>query len=519
MAMRRKRPKRASKVQERKLINNARKLAKDPLKVIPKCEGRCFLCKFSRAEKYIKKIVKHKEDKEYLKKYSNKGPDLAKAVAGTLLLALTHKAPLLASTRTPDGKISYAKRGNANEERLIGVQHFNDPHLRLLAYSFEAKKGFYFYSWDDNIVCTGKKDNPPNGYVKNTLDSLPYNMRKRGDKIICPHITNGDRSYIQIDWSAAGLTLKLCSRCADNNKNLVHHLSRGMISKDNSKSFEISTRYNMMCRTDCSECKLDRNISMDKDLVKAYERGETSDRELLRKYKRDAMKTLVDRSRVYIVGDYCYGSDMGALLRQFDYESWEEEVIKKAIESANSIVLEQGTVNELLEKVWDEGALDLIKTITNDDGMAEQIYQKYHESSVNPRDVLRKAMSKRKEKDRLSSLPEFKDLPPKAKLANDLARLYKIKGEDSVLRQIDNSNLSDTRMKSLAFGFLAALDKGDTKKWKFNSHEIESGEYLSSYVKKLLNSEGMEYANALQELIKMSGSTSMLTLKNGKKLR
>lgn len=48
---------------------------------------------------------------------------------------------------------------------------------------------------------------------------------------------------------------------------------------------------------------------------------------------------------------------------------------------------------------------------------------------------------------------------------------------------------------------------------------IESGEYLSDYVKKLLNSEGMEYANALQELIKMSGSTSMLTLKNGEKLR
>lgn len=519
MAMLRRGPKRASKVQERKLINNARKLAEDPLKVIPRCEDSCFFCKFGRAEKYIKKISKHKEDEDYLKKYSNRGPGLARAVAGTLLLALKQKAPLLARTKTPDGEITYAKRGNADEERLIGVQHFNDPHLRLLAYTAEAKKGYHFYSWGDNIVCTAKKDKPPKGYIKHIINSLPYNMKNKGTSIDCPHISGEKHPYLKIVWRAADQTLKLCSRCADNDKNLIHYLSRGMISRDNSQSFDVSGKYNMLCRTECSECKLDKSVSLDGDLIQAYERGEISDHELLQRYKRDAMRTLVDKSQVYIIGDYCYGRDMGALLRQFDYEEWEEEVIKKAIESASSIVLEQGTVNELLEKIWDEKALDLIKIITKNEEMAETIYQKYGESSINPRDVLRKAMTKRKERDRLSSLPEFKDLPPKAKFANDMARLYKIKGEDSVLRQIDNSNLLDTRMKSLAFGFIKALDKGSTKKWKYNSNEIESGEYLSDYVKKLLNSEGMEYANALQELIKMSGSTSMLTLKNGEKLR
>ncbi|MFW5904483.1 MAG: hypothetical protein ACOCTK_03345, partial [Candidatus Saliniplasma sp.] len=123
-------PKRASGTEQRKLVNNARELQKNPMKIVPECQGNCLLCKFGRVKRKVKKIEKYKEDEDTLKKYAKRGPGLSKALAGTLLLAIAGKAPRLGTTRTPRGEVSYAKRGSARKNRLVGLQHFDDPNLR-----------------------------------------------------------------------------------------------------------------------------------------------------------------------------------------------------------------------------------------------------------------------------------------------------------------------------------------------------------------------------------------------------
>ena len=519
MSFRRSGPKRASQTEQKKLVNNAKKLAENPSKVIPECRDNCFLCKYRSDEKKIKKIAKYKDNEERLDKYSKRGPDLAKAVAGTLLLAIQEKAPLLARAQTPQGQISFAKRGNADKERLIGIQHFQDPTLRLLAYSKEAKKGYYFYSWKDNIVCTGKNDKPPEEFVKDTLLSLPYNLKKSKNKVFCKGISKKkENSYFILNWKPTDYELYIDTNCAKREVNLFASLSSNMMSSDNSRSFELDAEYKLKCESDCKTCRFDVDVPLSDELKEKYFQGQLSDITLLDKYEKDGWSVIKKESSIYAIGDRCYGNNMGDFLSTFRFEDWEEPALRKIVERANGIVLEEGTVNELLKDSWDDMGVEAINEIIDDEELSKKIFDEYKDKSKLPREILREALNRKKRREKLSSLPEFKNLPPKAKFANEAAKIYKTEGKDEVLKYIENQELGNTRMKSLAYGFLKALGEGQSSKWKYEDSEIESGEFMSEYVQKLLNAEGEEYAQSLKTLLKMSGSTASIITEDGREI-
>ena len=61
-----------------------------------------------------------------------RGDLLARAYAGTLLLASEGKAPYLAPFSTPFGNVTFAFRGKTRKEKLVAVQHFDEPKWLLL---------------------------------------------------------------------------------------------------------------------------------------------------------------------------------------------------------------------------------------------------------------------------------------------------------------------------------------------------------------------------------------------------
>jgi hypothetical protein len=72
-------------------------------------------------------------------------------------------------------------------------------------------------------------------------------------------------------------------------------------------------------------------------------------------------------------------------------------------------------------------------------------------------------------------------------------------------------NHPDTpKAKSIAYAFLLALGKGSEEKWKYSKEEIEYGEFLHQYTKKLLTVEPEQYSAVLQELLTVSGSSEMI---------
>ncbi len=512
----RKGPKRASKVEEQKLIEMGQKLKKDPSVVIPRCEDNCLLCKFGKEKRWMKKLEASKEDKNKLEKYSKKGPDLTKAVAATMLLAHEKKAKVLATASIPGGKISYAKKGNAGAKYLVGVQYFDDPFLRLMAYHEYSQKGYYIYSWKDNIVCTGKDDKPPKGYIKDRLGSTPYDLRSKGKKFSCPH-DHEENSSFTLRWITPECSIKICERCASKGSNMFIHLSEGIASPENKNMFDLSGEYRMKCESDCDTCIAAGDTSLKKEVKEEFFKGSISDRDLIEKIIEDKRKILKNRKHIFAVGERCFGKDADAFLESLRYESWEQDVLKKTIELTGPVMLEQGTVNELLELGWKEDPYEILKVLLDDEDRIGELVEDSDKKI--PRDIVREANKRKTELDELSALPNFSKLPPRAKLAHELSLAYKTGGAEQAINYLKGVNPRETRMKSIAYSFLVAIGRAESHRWKYADNEVETGEFLSTYFKKLIDSSGEEYAKTLQELLKMSGSTETIVLEDGSKLR
>lgn len=516
MAFRRGGPKRASKIQQKKLVETAKELAEDPMKVIPECQDNCWFCKFGRAKRKIKKIEKYKDNEKKLKKLAKRGPDLSRALAGTLLLAISEEAPLLATTRTPQGEISFAKRGKASKNRLIGVQHFDDPKLRLMAYSKEAKKGFYFYSWGDRVVCTGKNDDPPKEFVKSVIGDIPYKFEKKDSTYVPKGFDKKvNYSYFALRWDPIDVKFIVSKRKSSNENNLFTSLSSRFISKDNSSSFSLRGEYRIDCVSDCNKCRIENSdIDIPKNIKEAYFNGEISDREFINHYTKEGWNKIKEKENIYAIDGRCYGKNMGDFLSVFSFEEWEEGALRNIIEKSDGIILDDGTVNELLNHVWsDLGKQTIRKIIGDDQEKVDKIYEKGKERS-RPRELIKRAREEKKRKDKLSSLPDFKKLPPKAKFAHEVVKRFKTEGKNSALQYINDTEMNNTKMKSVAFGFLEALGEGDSRRWKYDDSEVESGEFMAETVEDLIDADGEDYAELLQHLLKISGSTAKIETEN-----
>ena len=138
---------------ERELLENSRKLAKNPDILIPTCVEKCRKCDFDKILKKMERISTYSNDSEKLQLMATRGDQIVRAYAATISLAAAGKIPFLASAKLPLGEVSYAVRGKVDKEKLMGVQHFDDPDLRLLAYwDIARKRDLHIYSTDKRLV-------------------------------------------------------------------------------------------------------------------------------------------------------------------------------------------------------------------------------------------------------------------------------------------------------------------------------------------------------------------------------
>ena len=84
----------ATKSQEKNLIENAKKLRENPFVIVPECIDDSYKKYFIKTRRRLEKIHRFNDDAEKLEKLANK-KGLEGALAGTLLLAISEKAPYL----------------------------------------------------------------------------------------------------------------------------------------------------------------------------------------------------------------------------------------------------------------------------------------------------------------------------------------------------------------------------------------------------------------------------------------
>lgn len=491
----------AAKSMEKRLIENAKQVKEDPYIVLPDYEDGYSKRIFDKIKKSFDKVNRFNDDTKKLEKLSNKR-GLDGAIAGTILVALSEKAPYLAVAKFSTGDITYAQRGKAGKEKLIAVQHFDNPVLRLLGIKDIAlKRKLHVYSWDRGYVSTGMEAKPPEEFVSFLIKKtdLSYKNGVATCKNIKPETAKNKeiikKNYLRIHWKSADIVFAISEDSAKSRKNTIFNMTKYILEPDIADDFSVEVIGQVV------KSKEDNQQTQNTD---EYLSGELTDIEFIKKNMKQREESIKESGEKMLVLDgVSYGTDDEGFIEVLKPNKFEKEGLKVILEQINEpVVLNNVTPGKVLEKFWKEHGLDAISSIIDDEDMAK----KFFDLDDTPSDILELVFNYRERQQILSKLPQYKSLPPLANFADNIARTYKTFGEKKVFSEI-KKRPDNPKGKSIAYAFLLAFDKGSDKKWQYSQIEIEYGEYLKDYAKKLLDSDPKKYHKNLQELLTTSGSS------------
>ena len=191
--------KRASEGVRKRLEKNLAALLEDPHARMPTV---AYTIKRSRKDpvqrslKECAKVIAKKNDRKWLGKrmMRRRGDGVARALAGSLHAAHDDERSMVAVFDHPIfGSSSFVRRGVGKPTQMVAFQNFINPKQRLLTWEEHARNGWWFFSIDDGIVCTGNEPNPPTGWVEGGLSDAPMKFSDQ-DGIYCSPNAAPDQS-------------------------------------------------------------------------------------------------------------------------------------------------------------------------------------------------------------------------------------------------------------------------------------------------------------------------------------
>ncbi len=492
----------AAKSMEKKLVENAKKLREDPYLILPDYSDNYSRRYFEKIKKSLDKVSRFNDDTKRLEKLSNKR-GLDGALAGTLIIAHSEKAPYLAVAKFSTGDISYAQRGKANKEKLIAVQHFDNPILRLLGIKDIAlKRKLHVYSWDAGFLSTGMEAKPPEDFInfliKKTGLTYKNGIATCGD--IKPETAKKEevskKNYLRIHWKSADVIVAICEDCAKLKKNTIFNMTKYLLEPDLSKDFTIDVVGQVVKQNEVGS-EQTQNIN-------EYLSGELSDIEFIKKNMKQREESIRESGeKILILDGISYGTDIEQFIKALKSNKFEREGLELILEQVNEpVVLNNMTPNKVLERFWKDYGMNAISSIIDDEAMAK----KFFSLDDTPSDVLELVFNYRERQQILSQLPKYKSLPPLARFVDNVVRTYKTFGEKEAIAEI-KKRPDNPKGKSIAYAFLLVFKKAKDTKWQYSQVEIEYGDFLKGNAKKLLDSDPKKYHKALQELLSASGSS------------
>ncbi|KAA0003432.1 MAG: hypothetical protein FE048_01565 [Thermoplasmata archaeon] len=487
----------ASKVQEKKILDVAERLKKNPSIVLPECGKKCKVCFFKSMQKKIEKVKEAVNDEKKLSKLANK-KDFVSAIAGTILLTFSKKIPYFATKNVGRETIVYAQRGKADEQYLIAAQHIDEPSLRLLGFiNIAQKKKLYVYVTDEKTICMGKDSTPPNEF-------LDFISKKFGWKDwTCSH----EGTCIKIKWIPSGKEIKICEGCAKGNT--ILRMTKYYYTPYLEKEFKAEVIGEMIhCGERCEVCVI-KEVKEKKMDDSFYIQGKIGDKEFIENWRKKVRWNIEKiKEGILIIDGTCYGSNIDTIIKKIKPNKWEEIGLRYMLQKLEKpLFISDATPNKILSAHWDEYGKEIVKKIAGKEG--ERIFEEGKRRHYSPSQVLEKAYDFQQKKKILQELPTYNKLPPLASFADGIARAYKIKGIEGAIKKIHSEKM-DTKKKAIAYAFLLAMRKAKSEAWKYSDMEKEFGEHLAPFADKLLNEKGKEYEKALQDLITLSGSTKKI---------
>ena len=477
----------------RKILSFARKMRDDPDSLIPDCAGQCARCPREALIQRLRKLSSMAGNKSGLEWASRWGGDLERAYASLVLIADEDDILAVANVMVRDKVVSYAMRGHSPSLAAAGLQNWDDPEIRLLAYRQTAKKlGINLYSTDKSLLCTGGEARPPKAFLEEVAGAAGY------AGLSCAHKAP---SPIKLRISFPGDTaFEMCEGCAAEDSSFASVYSSRSCEKKPFSSATFDYLLTPECDGTCGECPSEVSAAPDQRRLRTYLAGNLSDAKLMSD-ARAMLQGLLEPGTV-VAGGKCFGKGPARIVAALAADDIERTALETALTDQGAPVLvDSMTVNKLLTAVWSVRGEAVLRAVAG-----EAAVKLYDPADGQPMNTLRQATAHAKRADMNAALPKYRSLGPVGALADTTARVFKERGQAGACDHLDRLESLGHRENSVALAFYIAMGQEANRMWKYGKEESALGASLAPMAKDMLKSSGDAYDRALRHLLKMSGS-------------
>tara|TARA_B100001996_G_scaffold21072_1_gene16860 strand:- start:441 stop:2117 length:1677 start_codon:yes stop_codon:yes gene_type:complete len=490
--------KRASEGVLKRLEKNLAALLEDPHARMPTVAytiKRARKDPVQRSLKECAKVIAKKNDRKWLGKrmMRRRGDGVARALAGSLHAAHDDERSMVAVFDHPIfGSSSFVRRGVGKPTQMVAFQNFINPKQRLLTWEEHARNGWWFFSIDDGIVCTGNEPNPPTGWVEGGLSDAPMKFSNQ-DGIYCSpnaapdqsegvHLIVGDATVVLDEEDLAGV---------GEEESVARSIALRMLPPRLADFAEVNWNWRPEGWPVDKELPTDTQEKVD-EVIDAWLNLSLTDSNLIKALRKVLCRNL---SEGCIIGERWWPmGELSVMLDSISGSAPEKEalqlVFSEALKTGGLDVRGDGTFEELEEDVlrleetschanlvalwpvWGETILEEIYGITGDD--AVQIVEKQTKRKQGFGAFLKKMDAERTEHLLMAKFPWNEGvMDGLCGRADALVRKARIDGVGSTISMAKKGR--DALDKALGWAWINVHERAESEGWHFDSDARDKG--------------------------------------------
>ena len=533
--------KRASEGVLKRLEKNLAALLEDPHARMPTVAytiKRARKDPVQRSLKECAKVIAKKNDRKWLSKRMsrNRGDGVARALAGSLHAAHDDERSMVAVFNHPIfGSSSFVRRGKGKPTQLVSFQNFVNPRQRLLTWEDHARSGWWFFSIDDGIVCTGNDPLPPEGWIEGGLEDAPLKFTQREGVYCSPNaspdlsdaihlIVDGDRVVLS-EGDLAGV---------DEEESVPRSIALRMLPPRLADFADVEWSWRPEGWPEDKELPIDTKEKVD-EVIDAWLNLSLTDSKLFKTLRTTLCRNL---SEGCIIGEKWWPmSDLDGMLDSIGGSDPEKEALQlvftEALKSGGLHVRGDGTFEELEGDVlrldetschanlvalwpdWGDLILEDIYGITGED--AEKIIEKQTKRKQGFGAFLKKMDAERTEHLLMAKFPwKEGDMSGLCGRADALVRKARIDGVGGTISMAKKGR--DSMDKALGWAWINVHERAESEGWHFDSDARDKGGDWVPALKALYEASGVlvdggsstDYVEAMKAFATRSGASDFV---------
>lgn len=460
-----------SKEKQKEYIEHLKGLFDDLSVTIPECIDGGMFCNFST---YAKKVASIEHSGSF-DRFSKTADQFLSGISETYRIMDSDSAPIFGMLKTQYGSVEYAKRGTTDENVLVGIQHYDNPLWRMLAFSSLAKtKGVRVYSSTNHYLGSCKNSSPGTEFFKDVLKDENIQFEEDDGDIVIP----GSGHYVDI----MHLNTVRFRVYENSSYNLLHSLLRHMITPDIGADFSFKSDYLEELLQDIPQQALTMYVS-----------GKMNDRTFIREIRDFRVSEAVKRG-YYVIGTTGY-TTTEEFVEANDFKYVPEEILVEGLNDyRKGIYMDTFSERKVLETIWSVSGKGILKAMFPD--LEDSVISSLRGSPVDQID----GIVERARVANIKSDIEFKAWSPDSQFLIDILKSYFTHGKEKAIRDAEKASGGSNVKKAIFYTILDCLGEAKNREWQFTDTERDLSWKIKPYVSRILEKGSEVLADEMENI-------------------